>query len=144
MHNSYEFSRFCQSQNYGDDGNNRDEHLTIYKGSWDGTTGKATEYVDDEFRYFYKGQQSNLQHYTKTLTADCPADPWLYDVSCSNPATSPPLPLYWTFYPPYPLSAELLEDSVRKYYRNEYLNLVRKKPPRSFCPNRTRNTATGR
>jgi hypothetical protein len=115
-------------------GSNSEQYGMTYKGTWDENTKKATEEVDDHFRYFYDGVQQSDVHYLKTVTADCPSDPWLYDVSCGNPTISPPLPMEWVFYPPYPLSAAALEAPERDYIKHKFAEAQRKAAPEILQP----------
>ena len=131
---TYTVFRACVEYSEGPYASSNITHGMTYKGVWDGNAKKATEEIDDHFRYFYDGALNNDVHYKKTATADCPSDPWLDKVSCSNDTISQPLPMYWVFDPPYPIGAQPLTDFERAGLRNNLATAQRKIAPQILLP----------
>ncbi len=142
LQNSYEIHVECSHQ-YGEENQNVEKHSMTHTASWDGKTKKATEVVDDHYLYFYSGAKQNETHYKKTIYADCPDDPWLNQVTCTNSSISDPLPMDWVFYPPYPISARLLPASERQYLRKEFVALQRKLAPEIKLPKQNGKFSNG-
>ncbi len=133
LQNSYKFTRSC-FHIYGDENQNSEDHGMTYEAVWDGKTKKATEIIDDHFVYFHDGVKQNDIHYKKTVYADCPDDPWLKQVTCTNSSITDPLPMYWVFNPPYPVSAAALSASQKQSLRNKIFAAQRKLAPEIKLP----------
>jgi hypothetical protein len=142
LQNNYEIHVQCSRQ-YGENMQNYEKHSMTHTASWDGKTKKATENIDDHFTYYHDGVKSNDVHYKKAVYADCPDDPWLNQVTCTNASISEPLPMDWVFYPPYPISARLLPASERQFLRKELVALQRKLAPEIKLPKQNGKFSNG-
>jgi len=142
LQNSYKLTRSC-FHIYGEDNQNSEDHLMTYEAFWDGKTKKATENIDDHFIYYHDGVKSNDIHYKKTVFADCPEDPWLKQVTCTNSSITDPLPMFWVFHPPYPVSAGALSASQKQSLRNKISAAQRKLVPEIKLPKQNGKFSNG-
>jgi hypothetical protein len=96
--------------------------LVTSTGTWDAgaTIGNATEVTDIHHKYYEGGVVKNDHHYPKTTSADCPSDPWLNQVDCTNNWLVPPTPIYWFSYPPYPITAQGISTARRSQLKDKF------------------------
>jgi hypothetical protein len=119
---------------FQDSSQSSETFLVTSTGTWDANAGKATEVTDIHDKYYVGGVLKNDQHYAKTTSADCPRDPWQYQVDCTNNWLVPPTPIFWFSYPPYPITAQGISAANRNYLKAKLAALQRKAAPEILQP----------
>lgn len=130
--NVYTVYRSCFK--YWQESQSSETFLVTSTGTWDAASGKATEVSDIHVKYYVDGVKKNDQHYPKTTSADCPGDPWLNQVDCTNNWLVPPTPIFWFSYPPYPITAQGISAGRRTQLKNALATAQRKVVPEIVLP----------